>query len=45
MELININIDHLNFFDKSFKLSVNKYISGTIDPFLIFRKKSIRMMK
>lgn len=41
LKLININIDHLNFFDKSFKLSVNKYISGTIDPFLIFRKKSI----
>ena len=41
LKLINVNIDHLNFFDKSVKLTVNAYITGSIDPFLIFRKKSI----
>lgn len=41
LKLIGVNIDHLNFFDKSVKLTVNAYITGSIDPFLIFRKKSI----
>ena len=41
LKLIGVNIDHLNFFDKSVTLTVNRYINGSIDPFLIFRKKSI----